>query len=330
MLSLFMIWSCQEEIIPEIEVDPDGIISGNPLAKAIIDVTTKDGSEDNIIDRSSCTTVLFPIKGLLQDVETTFENLEEVQDLGAGALEVEWLFPIEVILYDHTKITLENEDELEDIQESCIEGGNDSDNECIDFIYPISVQVYNVNTENFEIIELKSDFETFNLFSTEDLIATIDYPIELIDFTDNISTIFSSEELLNVISQNDNSCDEEDIIEFEYLIIEELRTLFSSNSWQIRFFEEDTEDKTSLFASYIIQFNTNLTLESVSPEIITGEWDIELLDFGDGIRIEFDTDNEPLILLNELWFIKNRNGDIIELETTDSADSNKRLHLSLN
>ncbi|MEQ8240628.1 MAG: hypothetical protein RIA69_15525 [Cyclobacteriaceae bacterium] len=209
-ISLMALASCQDEIEPEIEIDMDGIIADDPVAKSIVAVSTKDGSEDNIIDGSSCTTVIFPITGIFEAEERVFETLDEVEALGERALEVTWLFPLRVILFDHSEISLNSEEALEAIQDSCIDGGSDSANECIDFIYPFSIQFFNTRTERVGSRDINSDREAYTTFISPDLITTIEYPIGMNEVTGNTLEAFTNEELTSIISNVENSCDEQD------------------------------------------------------------------------------------------------------------------------
>lgn len=327
-ISLMALTSCQVEIEPELEIGMDGIISDDPVARSIVAVSTKDGSGDNIIDQSSCTTVVFPIKGIFEDEEQVFETFDEVDALGAGILEVEWLFPLNVILYDHSEITLNSEEELEAIQDSCIEGGSDADNECIDFNYPFTIQVFDTRTESIDSREINSDRAAYTTFISPDLITTIEYPISMNDVTGNTIEAFSNEELASIISNADNLCDEQDVIEFEEIFEEELRLIFSSANWRVSFYEEYGSQNTSLFSGYTIQFNEDLTMQTQGVEAVEGEWEIELLDTGEAISMEFDTEDQPLVLLNEIWIIIDYNQTQITLEYQDIEEGMKRLQLS--
>ena len=330
-IGLMALASCQDEIEPNIEIDMDGIVSGDPVAQSIVEVAIKDGSVDNIIDRSSCTTIVFPITGIFEDEEQVFGTLAEVEALGAGALEVEWVFPLMVILFDHTAITLNDEDELETIQDGCIEGGSDPDNECIDFIYPFTIQVFDTRTEIVDSREIASDREAYNTFISSDLITTIAYPVSMIEATGNTVEAFSNEELTSILTNAANSCDEEDIIEFEEIFEDELRMLLTSTDWRVGFYESDGVENTSLFSGYTLQFNEDMTLQSQvaqGAEDVEGEWDIELLDTGEAIAIEFDTEEEPLFLLNANWQILDLQQMQITLEYQDLEEGTRRLVLS--
>ncbi len=327
---LWLLSACQEEIAPEVEIGKDGITVDAPIAESIVAVATKDGSIDNIIDESSCTTVKFPVIGILEDNEMTFNSLSDVLALGVQGLEIDWVFPLQVILFDHTEIILLDEDMLEDIQDSCIEGGEDSDIECIDFVYPFTVSVFNERTEQVETKVLSSDKETYNIFSKEDLVVTIEYPVSLIDLYEITSVVNDNDELLLLINGAASECDEEDIIEFEYQFEKIIADLFISNTWKVTFYEEDGIDKTNVFSGYSIQFKEDFTLLVSGTQSLNGEWEVELLETTESISIDFATDAEPLLLLNEDWAIVSYDQTQIIVESEGDEGEIKKLQFSIN
>ena len=71
ILSLLILGSCQEEVIEIINPQNDTTIStDSPLVGLVEQTTQLDGSFDNILDNSSCTTVVLPV--------TVFANGQEV------------------------------------------------------------------------------------------------------------------------------------------------------------------------------------------------------------------------------------------------------------
>ena len=152
----------------------------------------------------------------------------------------------------------------------------------------------------------------------------------MIDATGNTLEAFTNEELTNIITNAANSCDEQDIIEFEEIFEEELRMLFKSTDWEVSFYESDSVENTSLFSGYTLRFNEDMTLQSQGAEVVEGEWDIELSDTAKSVSIEFDTEEEPLVLLNENWTITEHTQTQITLEYQDPEEGTKRLQLSSN
>ncbi|MEQ8878671.1 MAG: hypothetical protein RLQ12_03520 [Cyclobacteriaceae bacterium] len=329
-MTLFLLFSaCQEEIEPQVEIGQEGITHTDEIAELIVEVSTKDGSIDNIIDRSSCISVHFPISGILEDEELVFNSVEDVLLLGVQVLEIDWVFPITVTSSDHTDLELLNEDMLDEIQDSCAEGGDDLDNECIDFVYPFTVSVFNEKTETVDSQVLSSDQEVYNIFSSEDFVITIKYPVRLSDSDGSIVDVNDNEALISAI-KDAPVCDEEDIIDFEEQFENEINELLFSSAWSVTLFEEESTDKTSLFSGYTFQFNQDFTLLAQGPETLNGNWEVELQDISRSVSMEFDTDTEPFILLNEDWTIMFYDQTQINFEHENEEGKIKKLQLSAN
>lgn len=322
-----MVSACQEEIAPKVVIGQEGITKGDEIAEVIVEVAKKDGSSDNIIDQSSCTTIHFPIRGILNDEELLFNSLDEVMMLGVEVLEIDWIYPLQATLYDHSEIVLSDEDMLEEIQDDCIEGGDDQDNECIDFIYPFTVSVFNQVTENVENHSVLSDQEAFEIFSSEDYVININYPVSLTDLDGSTFDLNNNEALLSAI-KNAPNCNEEDIIDFETQFETELIDLLIAKDWHVSSFEEGGMDKTDIYSGYKIQFNQDFTMLATGEDAINGEWEVELMDASRSVSIEFDTDIESFLNLNENWEILSFGQTEITLERETEEQGIKTLQLS--
>ena len=172
ILGLFFLGGCQEEIIEIIDPQNETTIGADSPVAALVEKTSmKDGSGDNILDKSSCSSVVLPVTVIANGVqlvinsEDDFRLIERIFDESITDNDsLEFIFPIMVILADHTEVIINSEDELEDLAEDCIEGGGDDDIECIDFIYPISISIYDGTNQVLEVIIIHNDEELFVLF----------------------------------------------------------------------------------------------------------------------------------------------------------------------
>lgn len=321
MAPLCILGSCQEEIPPTVDVNSDDSITPqSELSQLIVKVTMLDGSQDNIIDKSSCTTIIFPIEGIYQDKETNFNSLNEVLELGVEALDIEWIYPIRVVLADHYEIELMNADELVDIQDLCLEGGDDPDIECIDFVYPITLSVFNSQTEEASVAIVESDKSAYRVFADNKQFVSIQYPISLVDAESTSYEVESNDQLLATIFSRQGSCDEQDIIEFDEPLLSNLGEILVSGNWKIAQFL-DVDDKTALYEGYSVRFNSDLTLIAFGNEgQFEGEWELDIFDAVDTLELDFDTDNPSFILLNDDWEIVSYDHNTINMEAEGDDD----------
>lgn len=327
LLSLLITGGCQDEITPVITVDDENtILPGTALRINILNVVAKDGSKDNVIDKSSCTSVLFPLTGLYQDEEAFFNSLEDVLLLGDEALEIEWIYPIKVVLADHSEITLSSEDELEKIQDTCQEGGGDPDIECIDFTYPLTLSIFDNQTEEIKTENVSTDKDVYRVFSDANQIISIVFPIGLKDRVNNQYSVNDNEELMTVIDINKDNCDEEDIIEFDEEVLSELGQKLIAADWRITLLE-DEEDLTEQYSSYTLTFSSDQSVLISGDDEFEGEWELDIFDMMEFLEIEFDTEEADIHRLNDDWEVITHDQTTVDMEAESSDGLTKRLRL---
>ena len=171
-------YSCQEELIEIIQEEPENLIEENSEIATLLQKTAmNDGSKDNIIDNSSCFNVVLPVhifvNGLeiIVDSEEDFEVIEGIFDeFQDDDDEVEFAFPITIVLADFTEVVIENKEELQTYMEQCTDG-EDDDIECIDFVYPIEFSLFN---SSFNLIDTKTVYSDKELYRFVRNIATND------------------------------------------------------------------------------------------------------------------------------------------------------------
>ncbi|SMG16534.1 hypothetical protein SAMN05661096_00863 [Marivirga sericea] len=340
-----MLSACQEEIEPEIEVNSENsILPASELSDFIVQVASLDGSADNIIDLSSCTTVIFPISGLYDEdededdtieddddyVEVTFNSIEEVLAFGVEALDIEWIYPINVLLSDHTAVVLSSSDDLDDIQDNCIEGGDDADIECIDFIYPITLSIFNNRTESVTTASIASDKEMYRVFNDPDQVISIEYPISLIDQQAEVTVVEDNQQLLERIRLVEGACDEQDIVDFDEDVLTDLGQLLVNSVWKIDLFEDGT-NMTALYEGFTLDFRSDLTVIASSEDnTFEGEWELDAADAPAVLEFDFDEDETSFSLLNDAeWEVISFDQDTINLEVpSDGETTGKRLRLT--
>lgn len=122
------------------------------------------------------------------------------------------IFPVRVLLADHSEVLVETEEGMEALSDQCEEGGVDDDIECVDFVYPIVLTVYNTNNEVADVIEIDSD-EALHYFVTamdEDDLVSFKFPITIRLASGAEVTIHDNLELRTQIESAANNCDEDD------------------------------------------------------------------------------------------------------------------------
>lgn len=220
LLGLFI--SCQEEY--EIIEGPDkrtAISASDNLVDLIRKVTLKDGSFDNIIDDCSEISIEYPYSIKIRNENISITSLEDIE-----ALKKEYFplknpilieYPVTISFSDYSEMTLNNPGQLQKIQNQFNTIVDDDDIECIDFIYPLEINLYDTEFQKPDLIFPENDKDLhIILMDIEDLIIEIAYPIE-VELSEGARIIINNNgELEKEIINAMDSCDEQDEIEFNY------------------------------------------------------------------------------------------------------------------
>jgi len=335
-LSILFLGACQEEVIvitnPENE---NAINTTSPLADLVQNTTMNDGSFDNIIDNSSCISIALPVTVIANGVEITvltsddYKLIERVFDESdTDEDELEIVFPVTVVMADFTEITAIDEEELEDLIEDCIEGGDDIDIECIDFAYPITISVYDSANQVSNVITLNNDEELFKFFDSldENELVSFDFPLTVYLSDSTQVTIENNEELEDIIEEVADGCDEDDDNDYNDDDVDDtdLIAVLLEGEWAISYFFDEA-DETADFQGYIFTFFEDGTAKSTIGDIIVeGTWET----YGDdgSLEIELDFDSEsPLDGLDDDWDIIEFENDIIKLKDISDDGSEEEL-----
>jgi hypothetical protein len=320
--------NCQEEYVDIDEPDKSKTISANDaVAGLIYKIILKDGSFDNIIDRCSEISIEFPYSIQIEEQNYTFNSKEDIDAFMINYFHLrddfDINYPITVSFSDYSEGILYNDDELEQIQELFNIDLIDDDIECINFVYPIELNVFNTEYQKTDVIVANDDYDIFDIFDDiSKLVIEFDFPISLETQSGEIISVINNYELENTIISFSNSCDENDEVEFDESDFP-FEDLITSQDWEVSFYS-DTTDETSSFNTYIFSFKSDHSIEiNTGMEIIYGDWELYTEDeitLENALEIEFDTDEIPFVWLNESWIIKNKSTSLMEMESESDYD----------
>ena len=327
--SLLILGSCQQEVIEITEPEDNTVITiaDSTVSTLVQNTAMRDGSSDNIIDNSSCTTIVLPItviangQTLIINTEDDFKLIERLFDESETDDDnVEMVFPITVILSDHTELTINTEEEFEALLSDCVEGGDDDDIECIDFVYPIEISLYDAANQVTDIITVTDDEELYNLFESledEDVIS-LNFPVSLTLADGSIVEVNNNDELEELIEDAKDDCDEDDDSDHNDDDVDDtdfIATLITGD-WAISYFF-DEGDGTADFQNYVFTFLEDGSASAIAGDItFAGTW----ATYGDDGNLELELDfgsEEPFDQIEEDWYIADFETDLIKLGDED-------------
>jgi hypothetical protein len=214
------LFGCQEEfqeIITPVPAETISVESGSGLF--LYRISELDGSADNIVDSSSCTSIVFPFSVIVNGAsieirtEDDYDLLEDIiDDIEDEEESIALQFPVNVVLTDHSVVEANDMDELEDLIEACDEDDTEDYIDCVNIAYPITFSIYNDATQQAGIRTVENDAALYLfLDNIEDMeIVSLNYPVELILSTGGRITVENNEDLEITIELYEDSCDEED------------------------------------------------------------------------------------------------------------------------
>ncbi len=326
------IQGCQKEA--DIIIAPNDVevmTTASPVHSTMIRTATHDGSGDNIIDQSSCTSVVLPItvivKGLeiVIDSEQDFYTIEKIFDEFDGDDDVlEFIFPITVVLSDFSEVKINSDDELEAIINLC-STEEDDDIECVDFKYPILFSIYNSEKQIADTKEINDDQELYHFLHEmeENDYVGINFPITLLLFDGTEVIANDNIELNNLIENSKDACDEDDDNDYNDDDADDTLLLVSllDGKWEITMFT-NVSDSLEHFSGFIFEFfeDGNVIANKENVEI-QGKW---VTNGDDGhLKLElYFGDEVPFSELNEDWKIFEFDSSFIKLYDEDDTNTN--------
>lgn len=209
MLVLILLFSCQEEQLTVVEEQEEAPLAlDSQLVGLMRSVSSHDGSIDDVVDRSSCFSIVFPytcnIEGVVYEVnsESDLKPFSEYDVLTP-------VFPITISYLDHTREVIKDMDTYQQRITECANGNLINDAiVCVDFSYPVTLALYHSDIASFETIQLNHDLDTYTALEvfSDDTVANIEYPIIISFATGGFIEINSNNELKLEIIRYLNSC----------------------------------------------------------------------------------------------------------------------------
>ena len=296
--------SCQEEF-EEVNIsntEEAAFQATSGTANLMQRAAFKDGSFDNIVDGASCFSLNFPytvnINGLditvdsradLRLIEEIFDEFDDDEDV------LEILFPITITLADYSEVVINNMEELTELASQCVEGGDDDDIECIDFVYPIAVFTFNVNQQQTGSVTINNDRELRLFFRDldDDDFVSLQYPVTLIRFDGTEIQVNSNEELEAALEMAEDACDEDDDDDYNDDDFDEdrLENLLQECPWTVLSVKRNGMDQTPQYEAFLMTFLEDgvVRVRDRNGNVLFGEWDLDDDDDYVELELSFDT-----------------------------------------
>lgn len=331
-----LLMSCQSEENEVIQDANQNLTNTSPLTTLITRVTQNPTSGDNVLDNSSCFSVVLPVTVIVNNQQIVVNSQAEYQTVqdAINAFSddddiVNFVYPITIQYQNFSTQVLQDSNDLDDAIDACGEDDGFDEIDCISFNFPIVINVYDANNQLADTVTLNNNTDLYNFLENleDNEYVAIQYPISLVNSNGQTITITNNNQLEDVIEDSIDDCD--DSPSGGGGSSSNLSTIIVDGTWYVSYFFDDT-DETSDYAGYNFTFNTNGTSLALKNTIsLNGTW-LNYMDSGDE-KLEFSFDGITLDELEDDWEVIEFTSTQIRLKDTSGGDgSTDYLYLTKN
>lgn len=323
LIGLFLM-SCQTEENEVIQDPNQNLTNISPLTTLMTRVTQNPTSGDNIMDNSSCFSVVLPAtvivngQNIVVSTQADYQTVQDAIDAFSNDDDiVNFIYPITIQFQNFSTQVLQDSDDLDDVIDDCGEDDGFDEIDCISFNFPIVINVYNANNQLANTITINNNTDLYNFLENleDNEYVAIQYPISLIDSNGVNVTITSNDQLEDVIEDSIDDCDDSPSGGGSSA----LSSIIVDGTWYVSYFFDDT-DETSDYAGYNFTFNVSGTATAVkNTTTINGSWS-NYIDSGDE-KLEFSFDGSVLDELEDDWEVTEYSATQIRLKDVSGGGS---------
>lgn len=331
LISALFLFSCQTEESEIIQDDnTENLTRNSPLVNLMMRVSQNPTSQDNVLDNSSCYSVVLPVTVIVNGQQIVVDSPNEYQTV-QDAIDafsddddiVNFIYPITVQFQNFSTQVVQDADDLDDILDDCDDDDGFDEISCISINYPISISVYDADNQLAQTVTIQNNTSLINFLNNlgNNVFIAINYPISVVNSNGQTVVITSNNQLENFIEDSIGVCNNSPGN------IDDLSTILTSGTWFVSYYFED-DDETTDYAGYVFTFNGAGTISVLkSGNTTSGTWS-NFLDSGvQKLDLTFSDDN--LDDLEEDWRVIEYNANLIKLKD-GSGDDAEYLYFSKN
>ena len=300
-MAILFFASCQEEFEEVSSNQEETITVGSSVANLMANTSAQDGSFDNIVDQASCFAIQFPYTVEVANIQITIDALEDLRTIEALFDEFDddedllaIVFPITIVYEDFSELVIENAEQLRQLASECVEGGDDDDIECIDFVYPITLFTFDINQQQTGDVEINSDKELRRFLNNAQPgeIVSIDFPILMKKFDGTEIEIVNNAQLAMVLNQAKDECDEDDDNDFNDDDFDEDRfvSYLTECDWKLRDIRRFGMEQIGQYPGFTFDFDEDGTfyVENENDLEVEGQWSFEFTENGPLVQLSLE------------------------------------------
>jgi hypothetical protein len=302
VVSFFLLFSCQSEIMEESYNTQETITKNTPLTTYVERVVVQKTAQDNIIDNTDCFMIKLPYKVTINNIEIPINSYDDYALVKNKCNErsddndvVYIHFPVTVIFNNYSEMRIDSQTDFNDLVDDCKEKSNVLLKiNCLSFNYPITIKTYDSNKQiagSVSIADNKAFYVFINDLDDSQLIA-FGFPLTITNSSGQTRIVQDNDQLENLIKETLNSCPE------NINTVSDFNKSLTSGSWEISYFYHDYE-RTQSYSGYVFTFNSdNTVIASKLGSSFSGVWSTKLEDRVRKFELDFNTNSLEDLELN--------------------------------
>lgn len=308
--------ACQKDELVVIQDNTQNLSYNSPLTNLISRVAQSATSKDNVLDNSSCFSIILPVvvnvdgKQIIVSNENDYKTVQSVLDaFSDDDDEIDFVYPITIQLKNFNTQQILNSDQLAEVINNCKEDDFD-EIDCININYPIKISVYNANNQIANTITIQSDRDLFNALKNfgGNLFIAINYPISVTNSNGQKVIIINNSDFETIIEASIKNCGANSggVGNTNFV------SVLTNGTWQVSYFFK-SRDETINYKVYKFIFNSNgsiIVTEGTNNS--KGDWSGFVNNSQQGLQLDFD--NDKLDKLESEWKIMEYTNTSIRLK----------------
>ncbi|HTG66567.1 MAG TPA: hypothetical protein VL859_09345 [Flavobacterium sp.] len=328
LMGIFSLTSCQSEVDDVQGDNPNTNTANSTTANNMKRVSMYDGSSDDFIDGSACSSIVFPFVAKVNGVSINFIsqlNYEQAITI-LGALNndtdsVVLQFPLTIKMSDYTEVTVNSQSEYNAIVNSCTQAENNGQDaiSSLNISFPITILSYDASLVQTGSVVITTEKQLYtymiNLSSSEYF--SVKYPVSVTLSDGTTQVVNSDAELkasvnaaLNIESKMEVAAENK----------EKLETILVNGTFKVNSYINAGVESAGNYVNTTIDFANDWKIKSMNTlsTIATGTYSLAA---DTDVYLEFGfTGSTNFNLFNNSWKVSSFTASTITLQSkTNSA-----------
>jgi hypothetical protein len=327
LMAILGFTSCQREVDDVQGENPNTNAANSTTASNFKRTAMYDGSFDDFIDGTSCSSIMFPAKATVNGVQVTLLSQLDYQQVisilgqfNNDQDSVTLQFPLKVKTSNYTEVTVNNQTEYNAILNACTNAQSSGLDviSAVKINFPITILTYNVSLQQTGSVVITSEQQLYtymtNISSTE--LFSVKYPLSVTLIDGTKSTVSSDTEFQSTINAS---------IKTEATMAEavqnskKVETILVNGMFKVQSYLNAGVDSANNYKDFTVDFANDMSIKVVNSlttaatgtYAVSSQTDVFL-------KLNF-SGNASFSLLNNTWKVTSFNATSITLQSTTNA-----------